>query len=45
MRLDLIDNKPVVSPRHRMSRVEWDIIDSKVEELAKFGLVVQHAGR
>ena len=37
MRLDLIDNKPVFCPRHRLSRVGWDIIDRKIEELAKFG--------
>ena len=39
MRLDVTDNKPVFCPRHRLSRVEWDIIDSKVEELAKFRLI------
>ena len=44
MRLDLIDNQPIFCPRHRLSRVEWDIIDSKVEELAKFGLVEPATG-
>ena len=39
MRLDMKDSKPVFCPRHHLSRVEWDIIDSKVEELSKFGLV------
>ena len=39
MRLDLTDSKLVFCPRHRLSRVEWDFIDSKVEELAKSGLV------
>ena len=38
MQLDLTDSKPVFYPRHWLSRVEWDIIDIKVEELAKFGL-------
>ena len=38
MRLDVAESKPVFCPRHRLSRKEWDIIDSKVEELAKFGL-------
>ena len=39
MRLDLIDSKPVFCQRHGLSWVEWDIIASKVKELAKFGLV------
>ena len=42
MRLDVIDKKPLFFPRHRLSRV--DIIDSKVEELAKFGLVEPATG-
>ena len=44
MRLDLTDSKPVFCPRHRLSRVEWDIIDSKVKELAKFGLIQPATG-
>ena len=40
----MIDSKPVFFPRHRLSRVEWDIIDIKVEELAKFGLVEPASG-
>ena len=44
LRLDLIDIKPVFCPRHRLSRVEWDIIDGKVEVLAKFGLVEPATG-
>ena len=44
MRLGLIDSKPVCCPRHLLSRVEWDIIDSKVEELAKFGLIEPATG-
>ena len=44
MRLDPEDNKPVFCPRHCLSRVEWDIINSKVEELAKFGLVEPATG-
>ena len=39
MRLDLTDSKPVFCLRHRLYRVEWDINDSKVEELARFGLI------
>ena len=42
---DLIDSKPVFCPRHRLSGVEWDTIDSKVEELAKFGLVEPATGK
>ena len=44
MRLDLTDEKPFSCPRHRLSRVEWDIIDSKVEELAKYGLIEPATG-
>ena len=44
MRLDLTDSKPSFFPRHRLSRVGWDIIDSKVKELAKFGLVEPATG-
>ena len=43
MRIDLTDSKPVFGPRHRLSRVEWDIIDSKVE-LAKFGIFEPASG-
>ena len=39
IRLGLIDSKRVFFPRHRLSWVEWVIIASKVEELAKFGVV------
>ena len=39
MRLDRTDIKPVFFLRHHLTRVEWDIIDNKVEELAKFGLI------
>ena len=44
MRLDLTDERPVFFPRHRLSRVEWDIMDSKVEELAEFGLIEPATG-
>ena len=44
MRLDLIVSKQVFFPRHRLSQVEWDIMDSKVEEFAKFGLVEPDTG-
>ena len=37
MRLDVNDDRRVFQPRHRLSRVEWDIIDCKVVELAKYG--------
>ena len=39
MRLELAYSKPVFCPRHRLSRVEWDTIDSNVKELAKIGLI------
>ena len=32
MRLDLIESKLVSCSRHRLSPVEWDIIDRKFEE-------------
>ena len=38
-RLDLTDSKPVFCPRHQLSRVEWDIIDCKEDEVAQFGLI------
>ena len=44
MRLAVIDSKPVHCPRHRLSWMEWDVIDSKVEELAKFRLVEPATG-
>ena len=44
MRVDLTNDSPEFQPRHRLSRVEWDIIDSKVEELAKYGLIEPATG-
>ena len=34
MCLNMIDSKPMICTRHRLSWVEWDIIDNKVKELA-----------
>ena len=45
MRLNVTEDRPVFHPRHRLSREEWDIIDSKVEELAKNGLIEQEGVR
>ena len=42
--VDLIDSKPVFCPQHRLSRVKWDIIHSKVEELAKFRFIEPATG-
>ena len=39
MRLDLVDEKPVFCPRHRLSRVEWEIVDKSVAKLLKHGLI------
>ena len=44
MRLDVIDDKPIFCSRHRLSRVEWDIVDEKVAEFSKYGLVEQATG-
>ena len=40
----MVDDKPFSCPCHRLSRVEWDIFDKKVAELAKYELIGQATG-
>ena len=44
MRLNLLCSRPVFRSRHTLSIVEGDMIDEKVEELAKYGQIEPGTG-
>ena len=44
LRLNQIDNEPVLQQKHRLSQTEWDFVEEKVTELHKHGLVEPATG-